>query len=50
MHDFIAWMITPEAQAMASQLEYAPLPAEVTKLITDRIKTLKAGGKVIALN
>lgn len=50
MHDFIAWMISPEAQAMASQLEYAPLPGEVTKLITDRIKTLKAGGKAIAMN
>jgi hypothetical protein len=42
-------MITDEAQNMAQQLEYAPLPAEVRGLIAERIKTLKAGGKVIAL-
>ncbi len=40
-HDFLSWMITPEAQAMASTLQYAPLPKEVVGLIQARIKTLK---------
>jgi len=40
-HDFLTWMISPEAQDMASQLEYAPLPKEVVALISTRIKTLK---------
>jgi phosphate transport system substrate-binding protein len=48
MRDFLIWMITPEAQSMAEQLQYASLPAEVTRLITERLKTLKAGGKTIA--
>jgi phosphate transport system substrate-binding protein len=41
LHDFLAWMITPEAQDMAGQLQYAPLPKEVVALVSDRIKTLK---------
>jgi phosphate transport system substrate-binding protein len=49
IRDFLAWMITDEAQNMAQELEYAPLPAEVRGLIGERLKTLKAGGKVIAL-
>lgn len=40
-HEFLAWMITPEAQDMASQLQYAPLPKEVVELVSTRIKTLK---------
>jgi len=48
IRDFLSWMITDEAQAMAQELKYAPLPAEVRALIADRIKTLKAGGKPIA--
>jgi phosphate transport system substrate-binding protein len=48
MKDFLAWMITPEAQSMAEELQYASLPAEVTKLISERLRTLKAGGKTIA--
>ena len=48
MKDFLAWMITPEAQAMASDLAYAPLPAEVTGRIKERLQTLKAGGKALA--
>ena len=40
-------MITPEAQAMAGQLQYAPLPAEVIALIKPRIAGLKANGKPI---
>ncbi|MBA3259049.1 MAG: phosphate ABC transporter substrate-binding protein PstS, partial [Gemmatimonadales bacterium] len=46
--DFLTWMITPEAQAMAAKLEYAPLPGEVVSLIEARLPTLKAGGKAIA--
>src|SRR4030095_10971031 len=31
--DFLTWMISPEAQKMAAELNYAPLPAEVVSLI-----------------
>jgi phosphate transport system substrate-binding protein len=48
LRDFLSWMITPEAQQMATTLGYAPLPADVVGLIKDRIKTLKSGGKPIA--
>ncbi len=41
LHEFLAWMITPEAQQMAAQLNYAPLPAPVVALVQDRIKSLK---------
>jgi phosphate transport system substrate-binding protein len=45
---FLDWMITPEAQDMAKALQYAPLPKEVAGLIQERLKTLKAGGKLIS--
>ena len=48
MKDFLEWMIGPEAQGMAPELEYASLPKEVTGLIKDRLQTLKAGGKMLA--
>ncbi len=48
--DFLTWMITPEAQAMAAELHYAPLPKEVVTLLKARLPTLKAGGKAIASN
>jgi phosphate transport system substrate-binding protein len=48
IRDFLAWMITPEAQALASQLHYAPLPAPVVALVEARLPTLKAAGKTIA--
>jgi phosphate transport system substrate-binding protein len=48
VRDFLAWMITPEAQRMASDLHYSPLPAPVVSLIQARLPTLKAGGKAIA--
>jgi phosphate transport system substrate-binding protein len=48
--DFLTWMITPEAQAMAAELHYAPLPKEVVALVEARLPTLKAGGKAIASN
>jgi phosphate transport system substrate-binding protein len=47
LRDFLSWMITPGAQAMAGQLQYAPLPAEVIGLVKPRIATLKAGGRPI---
>ncbi|HEY3933187.1 MAG TPA: phosphate ABC transporter substrate-binding protein PstS [Gemmatimonadales bacterium] len=45
MKDFLEWMVTPEAQAMATKLDYAPLPKEVIALEIARFKTLKANGK-----
>jgi phosphate transport system substrate-binding protein len=48
--DFLSWMISPEAQAMAQELEYASLPKEVTGLISERLKTLKGAGKPLAMN
>jgi phosphate transport system substrate-binding protein len=48
--DFLTWMISPEAQAMAAELHYAPLPKEVVVLVASRLPTLKAGGKVVASN
>ena len=48
--DFLTWMITPEAQAMAAELHYAPLPKEVVALVESRLPTLKAAGKAIASN
>ncbi len=50
VRDFLVWMVTPEAQAMAGQLSYAPLPAEVVALIKPRITGLKANGKPIPAN
>ncbi len=50
IRDFLAWMIAPEAQAMAAELHYAPLPKEVAALVEARLPTLKAGGKAIASN
>jgi phosphate transport system substrate-binding protein len=41
MKDFLTWMITPEAQGMAKDLLYAPLPKEVVALVAAKIKTLK---------
>jgi phosphate transport system substrate-binding protein len=48
--EFLTWMVSPEAQKMAGDLNYAPLPAEVVTLIQSRLPTLKAGGKAIASN
>ena len=47
IRDFLRWMITPEAQAMATQLQYSPLPQPVVDLIRDRIGTLQANGAPI---
>jgi phosphate transport system substrate-binding protein len=50
IRDFLTWMIRPEAQAMATELHYAPLPKDVVALVQARLPTLKAGGKAIASN
>jgi phosphate transport system substrate-binding protein len=50
VRDFLAWMITPEAQQIAKDLHYSPLPQEVVALIRSRIATLKAAGRAIASN
>ena len=50
IRDFLTWMITDEAQAMAKELHYAPLPADVRALIAQRIRSLRADGKPIAMN
>lgn len=48
IRDFLSWMVTPDAQQMAQQLGYAPLPKETSDLVKARIQTLKAGGKAIS--
>ena len=48
IRDFLTWMVTPEAQKMAAELHYAPLPDPVVSLVQARLPTLKAGGKAIA--
>jgi phosphate transport system substrate-binding protein len=48
IRDFLTWMLTPEAQKMAAELHYAPLPDPVVSLVQARLPTLKAGGKAIA--
>jgi phosphate transport system substrate-binding protein len=37
LHDFMTWMITPEAQRLASDLHYAPLPVPVIELVQARL-------------
>jgi len=48
IRDFLKWMISPDAQQMATELKYAPLPKEVVTLIDARLPSLKANGKAIA--
>jgi phosphate transport system substrate-binding protein len=40
LKEFLTWMIGPEAQGMAKDLVYAPLPTEVTALEQTRLKKL----------
>jgi phosphate transport system substrate-binding protein len=35
--DFVKWMLQPEAQRMAAELHYAPLPAPVIELVRKRV-------------
>jgi phosphate transport system substrate-binding protein len=41
LHDFLTWMTSPEAQGMAAQLHYAPLPARVVELEQKRVAALQ---------
>lgn len=49
VRDFLTWMASDEAQGMATDLHYAPLPTELRTLVAERLKTLKAAGKPIAM-
>ena len=44
---FLEWMITDEAQKMAGDLQYAPLPQPLVALVADRLKTLRGAGRPI---
>jgi phosphate transport system substrate-binding protein len=48
IRDFLGWMISADAQQMASSLKYAPLPKAVVDLISARLPSLKANGKAMA--
>ncbi len=48
IRDFLSWMASGDAQKMATELGYAPLPGDVAGLVNDRVKTLKAAGKAIS--
>jgi phosphate transport system substrate-binding protein len=37
LHDFLTWMLKPEAQRMAADLHYAPLPVPVIELLQRRL-------------
>ncbi|MGH2709034.1 MAG: phosphate ABC transporter substrate-binding protein PstS, partial [Actinomycetota bacterium] len=39
IRDFLVWMLTPEAQRMAADLQYAPLPVPVIELVQARLAT-----------
>jgi phosphate transport system substrate-binding protein len=43
LQDFLAWMITDEAQATARDLHYAPLPSDIRDLVGTRIASLSGG-------
>lgn len=47
IRDFLRWMTTGEAAAMAAELHYAPLPAPVAELVAARVGALTAGGAAI---
>ncbi|HXE58894.1 MAG TPA: phosphate ABC transporter substrate-binding protein PstS [Gemmatimonadales bacterium] len=49
IRDFLVWMTGDEAQRMAAELHYAPLPAAVRTLVQARIRTLRAGGRALSL-
>jgi phosphate transport system substrate-binding protein len=37
IHSFLLWMLEPEAQRMAADLHYAPLPASVIELLQRKL-------------
>jgi phosphate transport system substrate-binding protein len=40
LHRFMEWMMSPEAQRMAADLHYAPLPMPVIELVQARLKAM----------
>ncbi len=48
IRDFLRWMVSPEAQGIAQELRYAPLPPRVAELVSGRIGTLTATGAAIS--
>ena len=47
IQSFLRWILTPEAQAMATDLGYAPLPEAVAALARTRVESLMGGGQVL---
>ncbi len=47
LKNFLEWMVTPEAQAMSTALDYAPLPAPVIAIEKQRFSKLMANGKPV---
>jgi len=47
IRNFLQWMIGEEAQAIARELRYAPLPQEVVALVQQRIEGLTSGGQLL---
>ena len=43
IREFLTWMISDEAQALASALKYAPLPQDIRALVGTRISGLPGG-------
>lgn len=44
---FLEWMISPEAQQVAAELGYAPLPDRVRDLVAARLGSLRAAGAAL---
>jgi phosphate transport system substrate-binding protein len=44
IRDFLSWMLQPEAQRMAADLHYAPLPVPVIELLQKRLGEQEARG------
>jgi phosphate transport system substrate-binding protein len=44
IRDFIRWMLEPEAQRMAADLHYAPLPVPVIELLQRRLGLVESAG------
>ena len=47
IQSFLRWILTPEAQAMATDLGYAPLPESVATLARTRVESLLGGGQAL---
>ena len=45
LHSFLTWMLQPEAQRMAADLHYAPLPVSVSQLLQRRLDSRRLGSR-----